>query len=153
MSLKQSISDFKELAEGFKSILELADALEKVGDVDALVLKSTQDANAAKKNELDAKASLAVALKKVSDAEAQATDVELQAKKRAESIVSGAQHQANEELKVAKESISKLAELKVSSDLELAGVRKELDAAKKELSSIQGEIQGVKSKLSAFMRH
>ena len=155
----KAAEDLKVLANRFRSILEVADVLEKIGSLEQAERDAASRKDRAYAEEkkahlllLDLDGKVALKQEAIKLAEEQAEEVVAKAKEKAQAVYAEMAEKNAAHLK-------QISELKLSADaaiiakrLELDDVKSQVQAKKVELEEVSSQIAAVKSKLSSLFK-
>lgn len=151
MSLLKSAEEFKKLANTFKAMIQLAEELEKIGNIEAEKEKANKQASINKQLLEDSNKSLSSANAQVSEALLKAEEIVKNANEKAASIISGAKAQSLNIQKEGNEKKNFLDEKIIQLNAEIADLREEIKKSKIEYEEIQNRLVEVKKKLTDFV--
>ena len=156
-NLTKTAEDLKRLAVKFKGILELAEALERIGSFEQAAREATARKDAALAEEkgirgtLDARErDLAAADKLIEDKAQEAKQIRKVANENANAIVRIAEKKAKEIVEEAEKSETIVYGETLKAKVSLEELQKSIKAKEAELLKIKGQIQTAKDKIASL---
>jgi cell division septum initiation protein DivIVA len=135
--LKQAAANFKQLNQGLKAAFELADAVEKVGDLEGHAQGIQQRIAGAEAELAEVEAKIQAAVNAAAEARRQAADTEAKAKEKADKIVADAGAKAKAMIDEANAEADKIEE---TSALSVQLLEKQAEVAKGETAKAHEEL-------------